>query len=255
MRIREASILKSNRVDPILVVLLNWNGWQDTIECLESLRHLEQPQDILVFDNGSENDSVYQLEEYLRSISIAQHEEAFELDGHVLHIVHYDVSGIVYRLCSLGENLGFSAGCNLAVKYAESMSYVYALLLNNDTVLESDSLRIMHEVFRMSRQISSFRKFVISIGPKLYGIVEERLVAGGVFVITFPEKWHLLGNKEAFPVGFATGCCMLFKVDFFRSIGGFTEQFFFGEEDVELSFRLRRRGSHVVCAASCYYLS
>lgn len=43
----------------------------------------------------------------------------------------------------------------------------------------------------MSRQISSFRKFVISIGLKLYGIVEERLVAGGVFVITFPEKMAL----------------------------------------------------------------
>lgn len=147
MRTREASMLESNRIDPTLVVLLNWNGWQDTIECLESLRHLEQPQDILVFDNGSENDSVSQLEEYLSSISIAKNEETFELDGHVLHIVHFDVSGVVYRLCSLGENLGFSAGCNLAVKYAESMRYVYVLLLNNDTVLEPDSLRIMHEAF------------------------------------------------------------------------------------------------------------
>ncbi|MDV7848333.1 glycosyltransferase family 2 protein [Pseudomonas aeruginosa] len=233
----------------VLIVLLNWNGWEDTIECLKSLGQLEVPQDVLVLDNGSENDSIARLEGYLSSLSSDVSGEKVIIDERKILVSSYNVSGVIFRLCCLSENLGFSAGCNLAVKYAEDMGYAYSLLLNNDTVLEPGSLQIMREV--LSAQSADI------VIPQIRYFDRPEIIwnCGGEVSRWGRVRYYFSGKngssqemKPTFPIGFATGCCMLFKVGFFRAIGGFTERFFFGEEDVELSFRLRRMKSVVVCA-------
>lgn len=47
------------------IIVLNWNKWQDTIECLESLYQITYPNyDVILVDNGSEDDSIQKIKEY-----------------------------------------------------------------------------------------------------------------------------------------------------------------------------------------------
>ena len=49
----------------VSIIILNWNGWMNTIECLESIYQITYPNyDVIVVDNGSENDSVEKIKEY-----------------------------------------------------------------------------------------------------------------------------------------------------------------------------------------------
>ena len=49
----------------VSIIILNWNGWKDTIECLESLYQISYPNyDVLVVDNGSEDESIEKIKEY-----------------------------------------------------------------------------------------------------------------------------------------------------------------------------------------------
>jgi len=51
----------------VAIIILNWNGWQDTKECLESVQHLSYPNyQVVVLDNGSEDDSVEQIKMWCR---------------------------------------------------------------------------------------------------------------------------------------------------------------------------------------------
>ena len=49
----------------VAIIILNWNGWQDTVECLESLYQINYPNyDVIVIDNGSEDESLKKIREY-----------------------------------------------------------------------------------------------------------------------------------------------------------------------------------------------
>ena len=49
----------------VAIIILNWNGWEDTIECLESLYQITYPNyDVIVVDNGSEDESIEKIKEY-----------------------------------------------------------------------------------------------------------------------------------------------------------------------------------------------
>jgi len=51
--------LRITNYPKVSIIILNWNGWEDTIECLESLYQITYPNyDVIVVDNGSEDESV-----------------------------------------------------------------------------------------------------------------------------------------------------------------------------------------------------
>jgi GT2 family glycosyltransferase len=59
----------------VSIIILNWNGWKDTIECLESVYQITYPNyDVIVVDNGSENESVEKIKEYAEGrLSVESH--------------------------------------------------------------------------------------------------------------------------------------------------------------------------------------
>jgi GT2 family glycosyltransferase len=95
-------------------VILNWNGWKDTLECLASLAVQDYPNlEILVVDNGSTNDSVERIRTSFPGV----------------------------RLVETHENLGYSKGCNVGLREALKAKEVkYLWLLNNDTVCPPDTV-------------------------------------------------------------------------------------------------------------------
>lgn len=98
----------------VCCVVVNWNGWRDTLDCLASLQEQEYGNlQVVVVDNGSTDDSV----ERIRS--------AFP----------------EARLIETGKNLGFSSGCNVGLRAALAGSAEFVWLLNNDTICPPDTLR------------------------------------------------------------------------------------------------------------------
>lgn len=103
--IKEGKIMNSPKVS---IIILNWNGKRDTIECLESLKHMTYPNyDILIVDNGSTDESAKCFGERYPSIEVIEN----------------------------GKNMGFAGGINVGIRKAIERGMDYVLLLNNDVVL------------------------------------------------------------------------------------------------------------------------
>jgi GT2 family glycosyltransferase len=106
------------RSTKIYIIILNWNGKKDTIECLASLSNVAfssyQP---LVVDNGSTDGSVKEIRAAFPNVPIHQ----------------------------TGANLGFAAGNNQGIEWALSKNAEWILLLNNDTVVSPDFLTAFME--------------------------------------------------------------------------------------------------------------
>ena len=94
----------------VFTVLLNWNGWRDTLECVHSHQKLTYPnQSIVIVDNGSAGDDVGILRREL---------------------------GDACRIIENGQNDGYCEGNNVGIRYALAEGADYVLVLNNDTVLD-----------------------------------------------------------------------------------------------------------------------
>jgi GT2 family glycosyltransferase len=99
--------------DSVFIVIVNWNGGRDTLECLASLANLTFPSfKIVVVDNASTDGSAGMIRKAFPDVTII----------------------------STRENLGFAGGCNLGLKYAMDQGANFVWLLNNDTVVEPDTL-------------------------------------------------------------------------------------------------------------------
>ena len=98
----------------VAVIVLNWNGTQDTLECLHSLSSIDYPRfEIVVVDNGS---TPSPRETFLKQFPT-----------------------ITYIETCL--NLGYAGGNNVGLQHALGAGHDYAFVLNNDTVVEPDVLR------------------------------------------------------------------------------------------------------------------
>ena len=139
------------------VIILNWNGWKDTIECLESVLRLDYPHlQILVCDNASSDDSIEKIKSWARGELIAgcpnpqlSHLTSPPVDKplSLLHLSRHEAeSEGVHRdaqivLIQTGANLGFAGGNNVGMRYAlQDQECKYLWLLNNDTIVTNTAL-------------------------------------------------------------------------------------------------------------------
>ena len=144
----------------VYIVLLNWNGWQDTIECLESVFRLNYPHfTVIVCDNASSDGSMKKIEGWANGFIAASCDSADLARLTVPPItkpLDFDCilsSGEAAKsrssssrllLIQTGANLGFAGGNNVGIRYALARGDCdYVWLLNNDTVVEPDSLSSM----------------------------------------------------------------------------------------------------------------
>lgn len=155
-----------SNVPRVYIVLLNWNGWGDTIECLESLFRLRYPDyRVVVCDNGSEDGSIDRIRDWAdgrldvwvpprleaRSLSTPPVEKPipyFEYGPAAAEAGGRSGVDAPLVLIRTGGNLGFAGGTNVGLRYGLAKGDLeYAWILNNDTVSRSDALG--HLVRRM----------------------------------------------------------------------------------------------------------
>src|SRR5690606_4973297 len=99
----------SSKWPKIIIILLNWNGKKDTLECLGSLEKVDYPNfQTLIVDNGSTDDSIAAFRENHPNLPILETK----------------------------ANLGFAGGNNVGIEWALRHNAEWILLLNNDTTVD-----------------------------------------------------------------------------------------------------------------------
>ncbi len=155
----------------VCVIVLNWNGWQDTIECLESVGKLQYSNyQVLIVDNGSTDDSIQQIENWakgkIKNIETAFPEFVNPPLPKPLNLVQIkdvkdynltdDLKKAKWFLITLQENLGFARGMNTAIDFAnKNFTVDYFYLLNNDTVVHPAALNELISAFNQRPEIAA----------------------------------------------------------------------------------------------------
>lgn len=234
--------MQSNK--PIVyIVTLNWNGEKDTIDMLFSLTKIDYTNfHIVLVDNGSDDSSFNEVRQWLEvseyyrlKVNKTPFENGIEVVG----------QGERVTLLKSTENLGFSKGSNVGCRYALSLNAEYALLLNNDTEVEPNFLSLLMAKYMETPEIGGIipqiryfhnKELIWNCGGKLFLGFRKYYFAG--------KHYSILPNKGELTVSYATGCALLFKP---KETGILTEKFFFGEEDFEFAYRMKRMNKKMVC--------
>jgi len=213
-------------IDPkVSIIILNWNGKEDTIECLESLKNISYPNyEIILVDNGSTDGSVKYFEENYPEIEMIEN----------------------------GENLGFAEGNNVAIEYIlNSINSEYILLLNNDTIVKDNFIENLVNTAEKDNQIGIY-------GPKMLfwdfkGRKDVIWYAGGKADLSRGKIYHhkigeidYFNENEPKEVDFISGCCMLIKRDVFEKIGLLDPIYFAYCEDIDFCLRAKKSNFKVI---------
>lgn len=198
-------------------VVLNWNGWADTIECLGALKQCCYPNlTIIVVDNGSTDDSVFKIKSGYPEILVLE----------------------------TGRNLGFSGGNNVGIRHAIVHGTDYVWLLNNDARPAPDALTALMAKALSNRSIGAVASicYFADEPSRVQAWAGSRinLWIGYGRLCTEPhaDDWFHSLN----------GTSMLVRRTAMENVGLLDEGFFLYWEDTEFCLRLRRNGWRIAAA-------
>ena len=226
------------------VVIVNWNGAADTLACLDSILDGGNDALLVIVDNGSSDGSPARINAHLAERGTAL------CSGSAVTWPRLTAASRAVSI-EAGENLGFAAGCNLGLRVAQSAGCEFVVFLNNDTVVEADALqRIVHRLIAAPRCFACLPMLVVDGSDRIWNC------GGEVYPIGL-RRYHLAGRlrsegarRSEIRCSFFTGCCFAVRTSEFAARGGFSERFFFGEEDFELALWMRERGLWAACLTS-----
>ena len=221
----------------INIVIINYNGEKDTVDCLNSLKKVKHDGfelDAVVVDNYPEN--------------------RIKLD-------EKNYKDVNLKVIFNPVNLGFSGGNNVGIRHALKNDADYILLLNNDTLVKEDFLQELLEFAEKNPEAGL-------IVPKIYfakgfefhkdrykdsetgrvfwyagGNMDWKNVIGHHRGVDLVDKGQFDKTEET---DFASGCCVLIRSEMFDKIGFLDEKYFLYYEDIDLCRKIRRMGKDVV---------
>lgn len=211
----------AERLPKIIIIILNWNGKKDTLECLASLANVDYPHfQTIVVDNGSSDDSVAAIRQAFPKIPILETK----------------------------ENLGFAGGNNAGIEWALRHKAEWIFLLNNDTIADPSLLRAFLAAAKERPQAKI-------LGAKIFRYHEpERLDHVGGFwdpkIAEFvsPASGQIdnpFDFAEMEPVDYVCGAALFMHRSVPETIGLLEPRFFLFWEETDFCFRARKAGFEV----------
>jgi GT2 family glycosyltransferase len=254
----------------VYILVLNWNNWQDTVECLESIFQNSYPDClVIVIDNASSDGSIEKIKEWADgNVEIESPFVTFNPDNKPIPYIQYDRGvaesggsmaeerqlynslkhGVTSPLILIqaGGNLGYAGGNNVGMKYAAKKgdaSYIW--ILNNDVVIDRDALTELVNCAERDNSIGL-------VGSKIlyYDNPGTLQAAGGCKVRPFWGNPSLIGLNSADgarwdnPVepDYIVGASLLVKSHVIKDIGLIDEDYFLYWEDADWGMKAGRMG-------------
>jgi GT2 family glycosyltransferase len=197
----------------VSIIILNWNGLNDTIECLESLKRIVYPNyEVIVVDNASSGKDVEILNKKFKNYM---------------------------KLIKNDKNYGFAEGNNIAIrKIIKDGKSKYVLLLNNDTTVDKNFLNELIETAEGNNRIGV-------VGSKILYYYDKNKVwfSGGKIIEKIGFVRHLNSSNVNQKTDYITGCSMLIKIKaIIQNKRAFDKSLFMYCEDIQLCLDLRDKG-------------
>lgn len=210
------------------IILLNYNGYKDTIECIKSLKNISYKNlDIIIVDNNSTDYSEKIILEFIKN------------DKNIKFIQTY-------------KNLGFSGGNNIGIKLSLEKKSDYICLLNNDTVVEPDFLEPLIDIMEKDKSIG------ITSGKIMYYDEPTKIWCAGGYIDEIKACGYHYGRDEIDNGKFDNnrevtdlpGCLQLIRAEVFEKIGLYEEKYFLYMEDTDFCYRANKAGYKLIYVSS-----
>jgi GT2 family glycosyltransferase len=221
------------------ILLLNWNGWRDTLECLESLRALDYPNfQIVICDNGSTDGSATRIADWLNENQIS-----------FLRLSRGDAEA--YRLplkerliiIENGENLGFAGGNNVGLRFALAQDAKYVWLLNTDASVAPNALQKLVEQMEANPKAGQCGSTILYY----YARDTVQVFGGGGFNFWTGESYQIGGYAPFQPpvsrkdvlrkLRYVMGASLLVSRRFLEEVGLMEEGYFLYCEEIDWALR------------------
>lgn len=216
----QLSVMEPLTPPKVLVVILSFNDWGQTIECLDSFSRVAYPNyEIILVDNASSNPPIEAVLAKYPGVTCLRND----------------------------RNLGYAAGNNVGVRYALERGASYAMVLNNDTLTSPDCLTRLVEAGE-SHPDAAF------MGPLVYHQDEPRVIqSAGGFMTSQWQSYHRGQNEtdegqyeDTEAVTWVTGCCIMARCSLLEKIGLMDPDFFIYSEEVDWCLRAGQAGMTVL---------
>lgn len=210
----------------VTIIILNWNGIEDTAECLESLKYITYPNyEILLVDNGSTDESLPFFDKHYKEVNLIKNE----------------------------KNLGFAEGNNVGIRRAIEKGTDFILMLNNDTVVDPLFLDELVNVLISDERIGI-------VGPTIYYYDKKSKVqfAGAMVqwnkgksdVLRFGELDDGETLYDITEVDYVSGCALLARSELFNNIGYLNKDYFAYWEETDWCTRVKKASYRILYVPS-----
>ncbi|QNF34990.1 glycosyltransferase family 2 protein [Adhaeribacter swui] len=261
----------------VSVVLVNYNGWKDTIECLESLLKVNYSNfNIIVVDNKSTNDSLEKLINWAKGEIEVKVSDDNALSSLILPLVskpvqlkilddsstEKNIADFKIIILKSAVNLGFAGGNNLGIKLALANNADFIWLLNNDTVVPNDSIDVLVTKFNF---LSASNRSLGMLGSKLLYYHKPKTIQAimGEYNPLTGNSRHIGMNEEdkdqydhftPAQSHYVVGASMFLPKTFIKEVGLMAEDYFLYYEEVDWLIRGREKGFTIaLCPQSVVY--
>jgi len=268
----------------VSIILVNYNGWQDTIECCESLLKLDYTNyNIVVVDNASTDNSVEFITawafgnlNYNFNQSDLSQKLAFPPTAKPINFIIQDAGSNTNKLEVLKTrqialiksptNLGFAGGNNLGTKFMRglSMQPIFYWYLNNDTVVEKSSLSNL--VYTFKKHLNSGVQLGLLGSKLMYYHKPNTIQAVGALYNPWLATVKHVGNNEidrgqfdnkyldSLGLDYVVGASLFVSDVFLEKVGLMSEDYFLYYEEIDWIIRGKQKGFQFAsCTKSTVY--
>lgn len=227
----------------VFISIINFNGQENTEKCLQSLEKIiikDIELSVVVVDNASIQQFTPNSKQF---------------------------KNFSFKIIRNETNTGFSGGHNSGIKYALAHGVDYIIILNNDTVTDSECVQELVKAAEKTETIGIVSpKIYFSKGSEYHKDRYKKDELGKVIWYAGGKiDWNNMyeshrgvdevdhGQYDTIEeTDFATGCCLLIKKEVIEKVGMFDERYFLYKEDVDLSIRVKRAGYRIVYAPKAF---
>lgn len=244
------------------VIVLNWNGWKDTIECLASLAHLHHSSYcVIVVDNASNDDSFHQISAWVEdNVGIGGHYNRFvKLKEDELAAFRSPLQPMEILLVKASVNGGYARGNNLGIHLAMQCGATHFWILNNDTVVHQDALCALERVVTNDPTVGIVGSVLLYYDDRTRiqaygGATFDRYKARGSQIangLTFDAQ-TIMSLSSAAPA-YISGASTLVTDRFVKDVGVMEEGYFLYYEEIDWAIRSSKRWRLAISPESLVY--